>query len=315
VTRNNILAVAAGLTVVFAPTLATYGEATTLATYGEATTLATSGEATTLRAIMQGLRDNLTDITDGLLTDDFGLIARGANGIAEHPRIPAEQVNLVAAELGEDMAVFKQLDTWVHDLALEVKAAAEKSDRVALFSNYQKMVEGCVACHNAYKDRVAAALATTDESATAAAVQILLKEISIRAPLEEVWNAWTTAEGLAFISSKSNIELRVGGAYEWFLDGEPDDYGIHGSEASHVLAYLPRKMLAFSWTFPPGIPELRYANKRTQVVVLFDEDSDGLVHVKLQALGWQESEPWQRGWEYFDNAWGAVLSAMKQHLE
>jgi hypothetical protein len=74
-------------------------------------------------------------------------------------------------------------------------------------------------------------------------------------------------------------------------------------------------MLAFSWTFPPGIPELRYANKRTQVVVLFDEDSDGLVHVKLQALGWQESEPWQRGWEYFDNAWGAVLSAMKQHLE
>jgi len=297
VTRNNILAVAASLTIVFAPTVAT------------------SDETTTLRAIMQGLHDNLTDITNGLLTDDFGLIARGANGIAEHPHIPAEQVKLVAEELGEEMAVFKQLDSWVHDLALEVKAAAEKSDRVALFSNYQTMVEGCVGCHNAYKDRVAAVLGTTGESATAAVTPILRKEISIRAPLEEVWNAWTTAEGLAFISSDSNIDLRVGGPYEWFLGGEPDDYGIHGSEGSHVLAFLPQKMLAFSWTFPPDIPELRYANKRTQVVVLFDEDSEGLVHVRLQALGWQEGEPWQHGWEYFDNAWGAVLNAMKQHLE
>jgi uncharacterized protein YndB with AHSA1/START domain len=297
VTRNHILAFAAGLTIVFAPTVAA------------------SDEATTLSAIMQGLRNNLTDITDGLLTDDFGLIARGANGIAEHPHIPANQVKLVAEELGEEMPVFKQLDTWVHDLALEVKAAAEKPDRDALFTNYQTMVEGCVACHNAYKDRVAAVLATTDESATATARPILLKEISVRAPLEAVWNAWTTAEGLAYISSQSNIELRVGGAYEWFLAGEPDDYGIHGSQGSHVLAFLPRKMLAFSWTFPPDIPELRYTNKRTQVVVLFEEDSDGLVNIKLQALGWQEGEPWQRGWEYFDNAWGAVLTAMKQQLE
>jgi len=297
VTRNNILAVAASCTIVLAPTVAT------------------SGETTTLKAIMQDLRDNLTDITDGLLADDFGLVARGANGIAEHPRIPAEQVKRVAEELGEEMAVFKQLDTWVHDLALEVKAAAENSDRGALFSNYQKMVEGCVACHNAYKDRVAAAIGTTDESGTTAAMPKLQKEISVRAPLEEVWNAWTSAEGLAFISSESNIELRVGGAYDWFLDGEPDDFGIHGSEGSHVLAFLPREMLAFSWTFPPEIPELRYADERTQVVVLFDEDSEGLVHVKLQALGWQDGEPWQRGWEYFDNAWGAVLTAMKQHLE
>lgn len=296
-TRNNILAVAASLTIVFAPTVAI------------------CDEATTLKTIMQELRDNLTDVTDGLLADDFGLVARGANGIAEHPRIPADQVKLVADELGEEMAVFKQLDTWVHDLALEVKVTAEKPDRAALFTNYQTMVEGCVACHNAYKDRVAAVLATTDKSVTAATMPILHKEISVRAPLDEVWSAWTTAEGLAFVSSKSHVELRVGGAYDWFLDGEPDDYGVHGSEGSHVLAFLPREMLAFSWTFPPDIPELRYADKRTQVVVLFDEDSKGHVNIKLQALGWQDGETWQRGWEYFDKAWGAVLTDLKQHLE
>ena len=145
-------------------------------------------------------------------------------------------------------------------------------------------------------------------------MRILEKEISIIAPLDAVWHAWTTEEGLAFLSPKSNIDLRIGGDYEWFLHLEADDHGKRGGEGSHILAYLPNRMIAFSWTFPPAVPELRYADERTQVVVLLDE-TDGLVNVKLYAHGWQEGEPWQRGWEYFDRAWGAVLAEMKKHLE
>lgn len=144
---------------------------------------------------------------------------------------------------------------------------------------------------------------------------ILTKDVSIRAPLQAVWNALTTEEGLAFISPQSNVELRIDGPYEWFLDGEPDVDGKHGSEGSHVLAFLPQKMIAFSWTFPPDVPELRAAGERTQVVILLDADGDGVVHVRLFAHGWREGEPWQRGWTYFDHAWGMVLDAMKAHLE
>lgn len=144
---------------------------------------------------------------------------------------------------------------------------------------------------------------------------ILEKEVSINAPLKKVWRAWTTEEGLEFVSRKSNIELRIGGRYEWFMDSPPDDRGRRGSQGSNVLAFLPQKMLAFSWTFPPDIPELRYADERTQVVVLFDEDNDGLVHVRLHELGWQDAEHWKLGWQYFDKAWESVLLAMKRHLE
>jgi uncharacterized protein YndB with AHSA1/START domain len=147
-----------------------------------------------------------------------------------------------------------------------------------------------------------------------AEMPILKKEVCIRAPIEAVWNAWTTADGLAFLSPKSNIELRIGGPYEWFLHLEADENGKRGGEGSHILAYLPNRMIAFSWTFPPAVPELRNADERTQVIVLLDE-TDGQVHVKLYAHGWQEGEPWQRGWEYFDRAWGQVLDRMKSHLE
>lgn len=133
----------AGLAMVFAPTIAA------------------TDEAQTLKQIMQGLRDSLVQITDGLLTDDFAMITAGAAAIASHPRIPAAQVQLVAAELGPEMASFKQFDTLVHDLSLEINAAAEAQDSEAAIASYQPMIEGCFACHRSYKKRVAAILNET----------------------------------------------------------------------------------------------------------------------------------------------------------
>ena len=116
-------------------------------------------ETVTLKSIMQGLRDNLVAMGDGLLGNDLELVAGAALAIAEHPKIPPEQVQLVAEALGQEMPVFKQLDLLVHDLALEVHAAATANDRSAAIEGYQRMIEGCFGCHEAYKDRIAAALA------------------------------------------------------------------------------------------------------------------------------------------------------------
>ena len=120
-----------------------------------------TSEAKELKGIMQGLRNNLVDISDGLLTDDFEKIAHGADAIAGHPQIPPGQVKLVAAELGSEMAAFKQLDTLVHDLSLEIRAAATAHDRDDAISGYQRLLEGCLACHSTYKERVAAVLSRT----------------------------------------------------------------------------------------------------------------------------------------------------------
>ena len=126
-----------------------------------APSVGTTSEATDLKEIMQGLRNNLVDISDGLLTDDFEKITNAADAIAAHPRIPPWQVKLVAAELGSEMAAFKRLDTVVHDLSLEIRAAATAHDRDGAISAYQQMFEGCLACHSTYKERVAAVLSRT----------------------------------------------------------------------------------------------------------------------------------------------------------
>ena len=121
-------------------------------------TVALANEPTTLQKIMLELSENLIEISDGLLTDDLELTAKGAKAIAEHPPIPSEQVLLVAKELGPEMPVFKQFDVHVHNLALEINAFATAGDREAAVTGFHRLVDGCLACHDAYKDRVAAVL-------------------------------------------------------------------------------------------------------------------------------------------------------------
>jgi hypothetical protein len=114
--------------------------------------------ATSLKTIMQGLRNDTVVIMDAMLVDDFAAVAEAAGRIADHPRIPPEQVSLVAAELGTEMAAFKQFDTLVHDLSVSLREGAEEGDRVRVQRTFQDMIAGCLGCHSAYRQRVMSVL-------------------------------------------------------------------------------------------------------------------------------------------------------------
>ena len=114
--------------------------------------------ATSLKTIMQGLRNDTVVIMDAMLVDDFAAVAEAAGRIADHPRIPPEQVFLVAAELGTEMAAFKQFDTLVHDLSVSLREGAEEGDRVRVQRTFQDMIAGCLGCHSAYRQRVMSVL-------------------------------------------------------------------------------------------------------------------------------------------------------------
>jgi cytochrome c556 len=107
---------------------------------------------------MQGLRTDASLVLDGLLIDDFDAIANAAEKIADHPKIPPEQVAQVAAELGSEMPAFKQLDTAVHDLSLAIQSAALEKDRGRTIASYQQMISACLACHATFRQRVSTVL-------------------------------------------------------------------------------------------------------------------------------------------------------------
>jgi len=121
-------------------------------------TVPASADDPSLKEIMQALRDNLTEVTDGLLMNDFDRIERGAEGIAQHPQIAPTQVKRVAEELGPEMPRFKQYDVQVHNLSLSIVAAAKAKNSEAVWADYQQVLSGCLGCHTSFKDRVSEAL-------------------------------------------------------------------------------------------------------------------------------------------------------------
>ena len=113
-----------------------------------------------LKKIMQDLQSDSALIVEGLLVENFETIDDAARRIANHPRIPPPQVALVAAELGSEMPNFKRLDTLVHDLALSIGDAAQEADAASIADNYKRMLDGCLACHASYRQRVSKVLSS-----------------------------------------------------------------------------------------------------------------------------------------------------------
>lgn len=153
-------------------------------------------------------------------------------------------------------------------------------------------------------------LATIFSSVAFAAERTIRVEKIIPASIDDVWNCWTTSEGAAsFAPSKANIELRVGGPFEWYFAPDAPE-GSRGSEGCKVLSFVPKKMLSFTWNAPPKIPNLRNSGARTNVVVLFDELAPNRVKVTISQIISEEGPDWDTYYEYFNNAWQRVLTAL-----
>ena len=145
--------------------------------------------------------------------------------------------------------------------------------------------------------------------------QAILKEIVVDATLEQVWHAWTTREGLStFFSGQSNVDHRIGGAYELFQDLPPDRVGISGTAGCSVLSYIPFEMLSFEWGFPQDIPGLRYSGVRTHVVLRFDPIDENTTRIRLAHLGWYPGEDWDRAFEYFEQEWAEALERLRDNF-
>jgi uncharacterized protein YndB with AHSA1/START domain len=127
----------------------------------------------------------------------------------------------------------------------------------------------------------------------------------IPASVAEVWQAWTTEEGIrSFFSPECKIELRPGGAYEMYFDLDAPD-GLKGSEGCVLLAIEPFSMLSFTWNAPPEIPLIRI--QRTHVTIYFESVSTSQTYITLKHDGWGTGADWFSARNYFKRAWSQVV--------
>jgi uncharacterized protein YndB with AHSA1/START domain len=112
--------------------------------------------------------------------------------------------------------------------------------------------------------------------------------IDIPAPVEQVWRALTTAEGIKeYFPAQPNIELKVGGNYEIFP-------GVR----NRVLTFLPGKLLMTTGSAPPEFPDVRKGG--TWGAFQFDPIEEGkATRLRLGVFGWRDGKQWDDAFAYF----------------
>jgi len=150
-------------------------------------------------------------------------------------------------------------------------------------------------------------------TAAIATERSLDKEAVVAAPIESVWRAWTTRDGIrTFFAPDAEIDARVGGAFHIHINpfAEP---GMKGADDSRYMALQPPTMLSFDWNAPPSLPEVRA--QRTFVVVRLAPVDARSTRVTLHHTGWGVGGQWEQAYAYFDRAWGTVLGNLQKSFE
>lgn len=149
--------------------------------------------------------------------------------------------------------------------------------------------------------------------APAAEERAVRKEALVPAPVDAVWQSWTTQAGIqSFFAPEAVVEAKVGGAFHIHIDpfGKP---GNKGADDMRFLALQAPKMLSFDWNAPPSMPEVR--QQRTFVVVRLADVDGKSTRVSLNHSGWGDGGEWDKAYAYFDAAWGRVLANLVQRHE
>ncbi|BAS27672.1 SRPBCC family protein [Limnochorda pilosa] len=140
------------------------------------------------------------------------------------------------------------------------------------------------------------------------------RELTIAAPLEWVWWAWTGPERITrWFAPEARIEPHVDGAFELFWN--PTDHDHDSTKGCTVTALEPMRMLGFTWRGPDHLAEvMNHGDALTQVLVRLEAEPSG-TRVHVTHGGWGDGEGWSRARQWHEAAWDQVLGSLKTSLE
>src|SRR5262249_2182756 len=124
----------------------------------------------------------------------------------------------------------------------------------------------------------------------AAAPDAVVTEAVINAPVAQVWNAFTTKQGIeSWMVTKTEFELLAGAIWKTSYSRDSnlnDDASIH-----HViLSYDPGRMLSYRTIKPPRGFQFPDALAKTWVVVYFEPLGANQTKLTTRMLGYTDDE-------------------------
>jgi uncharacterized protein YndB with AHSA1/START domain len=142
----------------------------------------------------------------------------------------------------------------------------------------------------------------------------LVHEAVVNGPLDRVWAAFTTKEGLeSWMVAHAEIDLKVGGLMKTQYDpkGTTDDAS---AIANTILSYEPMRMLSIRTTrVPQGFP-FPNAIRAMWTVIHFESKGAQATRVREVSMGFGDDEESTRMRAFFDRGNALTLEHLQQRF-
>jgi uncharacterized protein YndB with AHSA1/START domain len=162
---------------------------------------------------------------------------------------------------------------------------------------------------------IAWVLLTFVATGRAASVEPVVTEGIVNAPIEEVWKALTTKQGIeSWMVAKTEFELRVGATWRTSYSKDSnlnDDASIHHT----ILAYDPGRMLAFRTIKAPRTFPFPNAISKTWTVVYFEPAGTGHTKVTTHMLGFEDNEESQKMRAFFETGNKTTMDSLVKKFQ
>src|SRR6201992_4141433 len=150
-----------------------------------------------------------------------------------------------------------------------------------------------------------AALTTPVKVADTASGKVLVLELTIPAPLPEVWKAFSTGDGLmTWLTPSATVDLRPGGDWICHFPGGSTGGGT-------IVSFVPEKEIVIAALAPDKFPQVRPT--RTRAVFQFEPRGKSTV-VRLTQTGWKSGEEWTRAYEYLAAGNAQLLASLHKRF-
>lgn len=145
---------------------------------------------------------------------------------------------------------------------------------------------------------------------------ILEEEVWVEAPVEAVWDAYTTSAGyMAWAAPLAEVDLRVGGLIRTnYAAGGA--LGDENTNTLHITAYVPLQLLTLRAELNKNWPDLMKQDAdRLSNTILFDRMGPRLTRIRSYGIGYRDTPEYSALMKFFIQANRGLYKVLKAHLE
>ncbi len=142
----------------------------------------------------------------------------------------------------------------------------------------------------------------------------LLQEVTVAAPVDEVWNAYTTSEGwMAWAVPQAEANFVPGGSIRTAYEGEVGD---PGTITLQIVNFVPHRVLTLQTDVQENWPEFMQEDAdRLYNIILFTEVGENQTRIESYGVGYGNSPQYENLLQYFNSANKTLMANLKRYVE